>query len=300
MSALTRRSAMLASGAAALASSARGSQAASSDPMAIPRELDTQDPDHNLIAYMKIMSDLSGKPTFRYHRGRILSVLGRNVGEPLMDFVACKQDRVRRLTDGSYQHGYRGVILFTELDTGRVLETFDNPITGKTNTVNHFKTAWGSGVFTPLNGPYSLSALSASQEAVGLDGEPFTVDWDINGDDVWITYDERVVVRNPDDTVAYADSSMYRYHASLEQLQDPRQTSAEAIMSWDTETTWWPWMNMDNVEGHMIFGSMGRKYNDIGDVPKEVITASERIYPGQLTRPIDWADYTLPDPALEP
>ncbi len=134
--------------------------------MAFPRDFDTATPEHNLIAYMKIMSDLSDKPTYRYHTGRILSVIGRNVGEPLMDFVACKQDRVRRLTDGSYQHGYRGVILFTELDTGRVLDTFENPFTGKTNTVRHFKTSWGSGVFTKT-GAYSLGA-DVEQEAPGL------------------------------------------------------------------------------------------------------------------------------------
>ncbi len=124
--------------------------------------------------------------------------------------------------------------------------------------------------------------------------------WNIAGDDVWITYDERVVVRAEDGSVAYADSSMYRYHASLKQLQDPHQPSADTIMSWDTETTWWPWLEMGDREGHMIFGSMGRKLARLDDVPEMVIAASEERFPEQLARPIDWNDYTLPDPALAP
>ena len=153
---MPRRTALMTAGAAALSLNAHNKSLAAGipngDPMAIPDNLDTSDPEHNLITYMKILSDLSDHSTYRFHTGRILSVIGRNVGEPMMDFIACKQDRVRRLTDGSYQHGYRGVILFTELDTGRVLDTFENPITGKTNKVNHFKTSWGAGVYTTHGG----------------------------------------------------------------------------------------------------------------------------------------------------
>ena len=269
------------------------------DPMAVPDQLDTRDPDHNLVTYMKILSDLSGRPTYRFHTGRILSVAPGQLGQPFMDFVACKQDRVRRLTDGSYQHGYRGVILFTEVDTGRVLDTFENPLTGKTNRVQHFRTQWGSGVFT-RHGAYSLAAAGQAQEAPGLRDKPFQLGWTIVGDDVWVTYDERVAVRDAGGAIVYADSSMYRYHASLGQLKDPEQPSADTVMSWNTETTWWPWMDMGDTPGHLIFGSMGRKFADLAEVPEQVISASEEIFPGQLSRPIDWSDYTLPDPALAP
>lgn len=300
-SGLNRRNALLTMGATALAAGAGTSNASTNPaPTAVPQDLDTANSDHNLIAYMKILSDLSDRPTYRFHTGRILSVIGRNVGEPMMDFVACKQDRVRRLTDGSYQHGYRGVILFTELDTGRVLDEFKNPITGKTNTVNHFKTSWGAGVFTNT-GAYSLGRPEdVNQDAPGLSDVPFLLDWTIVGDDAWVTYDERVVVKHDDGTVFYADSSMYRYHATLSQLKDPDQPSANTVMSWDTETTWWPWMDMSDEPGHMIFGSMGRKFASLSDIPEHVIEASEQRFPGQLSRPIDWKDYTLPDPSLAP
>lgn len=270
------------------------------DPTAVDLPLKTRDPDQNLIAYMKSLSDLAGRPTWRFHAGRILAVATPgDIAQPFMDFVACKQDRVRRLRDGSYQYGYRGVILFTELDTGRVLDRFDNPITGVTNEVNHFYTKWGSGVYT-RDGSYSLAAEGRAQEAPGLEDQPFQLGWSIVDDDVYLTYDERVAVRTPEGRVVYADNSMYRYHVSLAQLANPSVSSADAIMSWDTTTTWWPWMEMDERPGHLIFGSMGKKYDSLDRVPSAVVDASEERFPGQLTRPIDWSDYTLPDPALVP
>jgi hypothetical protein len=59
-------------------------------------------------------------------------------------------------------------------------------------------------------------------------------------------------------------------------------------------------MEMGERPGHLLFGSMGRKYANLADVPSQVIAAAELRFPGQLTRPIEWADYTLPDPALSP
>lgn len=264
----------------------------------ISTSLDTRDPEQNLRVYMKVLSDLDDRPTFRFHTGRILSVAPGQLGEPLLDFVACKQDRVRQLADGSYQHGYRGVILFTDIDTGQVLDTFANPLTGKTNRVQHFRTSWGSGIYS-AQGRYSLGAgASELQNASALRTKPFQLAWSIVRDDVWITYDERVVVRSASGSVQYADSSMYRYHTSLRQLLDPGQTSADAIMSWGTETSWWPWMEMGGRPGHLLFGSMGRKYPDLSSVPGDVIAAAERLFPGQLTEPIDWAALAPRAPGL--
>ena len=298
---LTRRNLMKAGGALALSSPA-GIAFAKTDPMAVPRDLDTSNPEHNLLTYMKIMSDLSGRTTYRYHSGRILAVPEPGqVGQPFMDFLACKQDRVRRLTDGSYQHLYKGVILFCELDTFRVLDTFKNPLTGKTVDVRHFRTSQGAGVFRPVGGAYSLVPSELGEmRAPGLSDVPFQLGWNIHNDDVWITYDERIEVLREDGTVFYADSSMYRYHASLAELQNPNVASAECTMSWQTETTWWPWMDMGDHPGHLIFGGLGRKYGDLSAVPPHVIEDSEKRIPGHLTSALNWSDFALPDPSLNP
>ncbi len=269
---------------------------------AVPDPLVLDDPEHALMTYMKVMSDLSGRRTYRYHTGRILVVRRGGVGQPFMDFISCKQDRVRRLSDGSYQHSYKGVILFCELNTFRVLDRFDNPITGKTVDVRHFRTAQGSGVFTPYNGAYALRpSEEGDMSAPGLEDQAFKLGWDRQGNDLWITYDERIEVRDPQtQDLLYADSSMYRYHTEVTDLQNPDLASAPSIISWDTETTFWPWMQMQNEYGHLIFGSMGKKYSSLEDVPPQVIEESEKRIPNHLASPIEWSEHTLPDPALDP
>jgi len=136
--------------------------------------------------------------------------------------------------------------------------------------------------------------------APGLSDVPFQLGWNIHNDDVWITYDERIEVLREDGTVFYADSSMYRYHTSLGELQDPAIASARCTMSWQTETSWWPWMEMGDHPGHLIFGGLGRKYDDLSDVPPNVIEESEKRIPGHLTSALNWSDFALPDPSLVP
>lgn len=265
---------------------------------------DSHDADFNLYAFTKILADHDGASRYHFHSGRILSVQGDRVGQPFLDFLAIKQHRVRRLADGSWQHGYRGVILFCELGTGRVLDTFANPISGKTVSVEHFKTVMGSSIYR-RDGAVSLGLTEGgTMTAPALEKRPFHLIWPAplpTGDHVWTTYDERVELKTPDGRVLYADSSMYRYGLRRSQLLDPHASSvSDLTLSWQTQTIWWPWMQMSATPGHLLFGSLGRKYSTLDEIPGVAVTAAERRFPGQLSRPIDWRDYRLPDPALQP
>lgn len=251
----------------------------------------------DFAAYFRIISDLEGPSTYRYHAGKVLMVPEpRGLAEDFVDFVAIKQDRSRRLPNGDFQHAYTGVTMFTDMETGRVLDTFENPVTGETVTVEPFATSGGSIVYTP-EGPYALKpgadpTFLPKISEVG----PTKFDWDVSGDDVWITYPERFAVFNDDGKAIAADNSMYRYMTDMAQLMDPAISSVDCVMNWQTETGPWSWMNMpDSFKGHFIFGSMGRKYASLNRVPTRYIEASETRYPEHLLRPIDWADFVIPN-----
>lgn len=249
----------------------------------------------NIEAYLKLISDLSGKPTYRYHTGRILVVPEpKHLGEPFCDFIGIKQDRVRKMSNGTYQHGYRGIILFTNKDTGEVMEAFENPLTGVTNSVSHFKTSRGSIVYTP-EGVYPLrvGAEPNLDRIIKESEKPFRLVWSNIGDDTWVTYDERFKVNDEDGKILFADNSMYRYMANTQELLDPEMTSADITMTWSTETNFWDWMDMKGHPGHCIFGSMGSKYTSIDELPKHILAAAEKHLPGHLIDPIKWGDYLI-------
>lgn len=268
------------------------------------KSFDPADADFNLHAFTRILADHAGASCFHFQTGRILSVQDDRVGQPFLDFASVKQHRVRPLSDGSWQHGYRGVLLFCELDSGRVLESFANPLSGKTVSVEHFKTVMGSSIYG-RDGAISLGRTEGgTMSAPGLHKRPFRLTWPAplpTGDHLWTTYDERVELKGPDGRIQYADSSMYRYGLRRSELMDPCKTSiVDLTISWQTQTIWWPWMQMGSMPGHLLFGSMGRKYAALGQIPEDIVAASEQRFPGQISRPIDWKDYQLPDARLDP
>lgn len=245
--------------------------------------------------YFRIMSDLGGGTTYRYHAGKMLMVpTPRGLAEDFVDFVAIKQDRSRRLPNGDFHHAYKGVTMFTDMETGEVLDAFENPITGETNTAQPFATSGGSIVYTP-DGPYALRPGADPTVTPEIGMGPTQFDWNMAGDDVWITHPERFAVFDEGGKAIAADNSMYRYMVSKTQLSDLSITSVDTTMNWQTETGPWGWMEMpDSFTGHFIFGSLGRKYASLDQVPDQYVQASEERFPGHLSEPSDWADFVIP------
>lgn len=251
----------------------------------------------DFTAYFRIISDLEGPSTYRYHAGKMLMVpTPRGLAEDFVDFVAIKQDRSCRLPNGDFQHAYKGVTMFTDMTTGDVLDQFENPVTGEINSVEPFATSGGSIVYTP-DGPYALKpgADPTVTPEIG-DMGPTKFDWDVAGDDAWITYPERFAVFDENGKAIAADNSMYRYMVSKTQLDDPTLSSVDSVMNWQTETGPWGWMNMpDSFTGHFIFGSLGRKYASLDQVPAQYVRESEKRFPSHLVTPIDWDDFVIPN-----
>lgn len=250
----------------------------------------------DFVAYFRIISDLEGPSTYRYHAGKMLMVpQPRGLAEDFVDFVAIKQDRSRRLPNGDFHHAYKGVTMFTDTETGEVLNQFRNPVTEELVEVEPFATSGGSIVYTPA-GPYALKpGADPSMIPEIRDRGPTTFDWDVSGDDAWLTYPERFAIFNAQGEAIAADNSMYRYMVSLTQLGDPSITSVDCVMNWQTETGPWGWMKMpDSFTGHFIFGSLGRKYASLDDVPARYVAASEQRFPLHLAKPIDWSDFVMP------
>lgn len=254
------------------------------------------DPDNrvdNVRSYLKIISDLSEQPTFRFMSGTILAVpQPHHLGHPFLKYISIKQDRVREIRDDVFQHAYRGVTLFADVMTDEVIDVFENPFTGHTNTVEHYKTSKGSIVYSP-EGVYFLRVGATPSNLISELDNPFRLTWMTHGDHVWVTYDERFQIDDEDGNLKYADNSMYRYKTSLRQVQDPSITSVEMVMNWATETRFWPWMDMDDHPGHLIFGSMGTKFKSLDELPSKFVMAAEQRLPGHLNDTIDWSDYAI-------
>lgn len=255
---------------------------------ALEEPVDFSSPEANLLAFVRLIGDVSGQPSYGWGHGRVFGTRENELSKLLFDYQSCRMTEFRRLDDGSWAMGYRGLILFTDPQTGRVIDGFRNPFTGEDNEVVHFRTSFGASVFS-VDGPRSLAEFE--RESPGEEG-PFVMPWAVIGDDVWATYDERIAYRRPDGEWR-VDNAVYRYHGYLSQLTDPGNSAPYHDMMWSTELNWFTYMNMGGMPGHITWAGMGRKYDRLDPLPGEFLAEAERRYPGFLTTRIRWENFEL-------
>lgn len=263
-------------------------QAGNSASPALRAPVDFSSPETNLLGYVRLIGDVSGKPSYGWGHGRVFGTQENELAKLLFDYQSCRLVEFRKLDDGSWAQGYRGLILFTDPESGRVIDGFRNPFTGEDNEVVHFRTSFGASIFS-VDGPRSLAEFE--RESPREEGE-FVMPWTVIGDDVWATYDERIAYRRPDGEWR-VDNAVYRYHGYLSELTDPDNSAPHHDMMWSTELNWFTYMRMGDIPGHVMWAGMGRKYDRLDALPEEFLGEAERRYPGFLTTPIRWEEFEL-------
>jgi Protein of unknown function (DUF1838) len=251
--------------------------------LALTKPLDFSKPENNLLGFVRLIGDTSGKGSYAWGHGRVFGTLENELSTPLFDYQSCRLTAFKPRPDGSWQMGYRGLILFTDLKSGKVIDSFRNPFTDKDNSIVHFKTAFGNSVYT-ANGAFSLVQF---ENQGPHDEKPFILPWTVVGDDTWVTYDERIAYRRPDGAWR-VDNAVYRYHGLVSELTNPTVTAPQHNMMWSTELNWFTFMDMGARAGHIMWAGMGRKYDRLDAMPPDFIAEAERRYPGFLSQPISW------------
>lgn len=251
----------------------------------LTRPLDLSTPENNVLAYVRLVGDVSGRPSFGWSSGRVYGTREGELSTTLFDYQSVRRVEFRPLDDGSWIKAYRGLILFTDPDTGAVIDAFRNPYTDQDNDVVHFKTAFGAALFT-RDGARSLREFESETPE---SHDSFMMDWSVVGDDAWATYDERIAYRRPDGEWR-VDNAVYRYHGYVSELTDPEVTAPYHNWMWSTELNWFTFMKMGERPGHLMWAGMGRKFDRLDAMPSGLIDEAETRYPGFLSDAIDWAE----------
>lgn len=221
------------------------------------------------------------------------NVYSRRAGEP--DKLLFKGDgyNIRRcvsVDDPVRGKGWkmvsREIWFYLDPKTGEILDTWDNPWTGKTVEVMHIHN-------DPVNGRPSY--------ARNADGSPYTIpSLRIEGPYVFMPFEVPLFYTNP---LAgdYQDYVGNKYHAmeifdfagTADDILDASKPTAYPMVSWVRISEWMPWMEMSGRDGGMVFNATGRKlpggFEELPDMIKAEVRKSYPIYeqapPADDTRP---------------
>ena len=275
-----RRTLLLGSSAAAIASATHlpVARAAKAQQLTTPRE--------HARAYAKLVASLADTTTYLQYVGEIFAVVPGQIQQRLFRLKGLVKIRSTPQGEDAYRivnfdHG-----LFCDADSGAALETWANPYTGAVNRPLHYR----SGPFENL--------ISTRRK----DGSPFTLPWDVSGDDVRLTessWGERDNWLQPKDwprasTGAKSQmSSSSTYVARLSELVDPARDTVTATHFWTFLAPWPAWMLMGPERpGVVLWRWVARKLSDPREIDPVIIAQIERRTPGFMSRERPWPEYS--------
>ena len=234
--------------------------------------------------------------------GTMWAVVGDQRPTPLFGFAGTGLNRCQILDNGHLLMRGKEIGVFTDLATGDVLETWDNPWTGE--RVEAFAFANDRiGAELTLTMP-SLAvgdddgANSRMNDAD--EGAPFVLPWEVYGDEVLLPWSYAHSYPNPVTPTAWPRASTgpvinpaehFTFFTSLAELADRSLPSAHFRAGFSRTGPWWPWMRMggSGVDG-LLSGMMFSRKTIAGwdDVPRPLLSWIERHHPDYLEPTTDW------------
>jgi hypothetical protein len=271
---IDRRTALQLFGATAL--SAAGGPAFAGD------GLDLSTSEDFLTAAVKLRGSADSRLCIGWVTGTRYAVIDHEA-IPMMGFLAATFSRYRKSGRDAYEAKSIEVAYFTDLADGKLLETWENPVTGKTVDVPQVRMGPASFMITAEG----LKIQQAAGEAVGMNLRHRFTPAVIQGNDVWISEEIHAGGTPPgQDAKPFAYNEMTTYHGLKSDLDDPAQATVPTTVSFHGLVTWRPWMGFGDIPGHTTAHGAGARAEKIDDLPEYYLELTARHHPDVLDNPL--------------
>ena len=247
---------------------------ASSAQARVAAPLNWDDPADRLHTMIRIMGRTDGGVAIRWIKG----VLSGIVDQETRQLLGVSQQiftRHKRKPDGSFDAVYLELVYFTDLETGKVLDKWNNPYTGRSVTVP-------AQVLGPtrINIPLSLGVINEPYAMEGIKNKHWLEPLPIVGGDV--AFNERIDSYVPPMTNGGAPLKFYEvfaFRASLDMLANRSLSHVPATVDKVNVISWRPWMEMSEVNGVSMSRGAGRVIINYGELPMDLNRNNKEFYP---------------------
>lgn len=228
-------------------------------------------PAATLERYMKLHASTSGGESPWYYTGRIYAVRERQAPQLLFNFEGTEIYWVRRIAAGEWQLRGSTLTFFRDAATGAYLDSWVNPVTGRTIEVR-------PNVLRTQTGDFSVITAAANQLSSRA-SLPWQVEVNSVGGICWLTT-SRWLAAAPQPWI-----EVQTMLGSEAELGDKRVTSATSTFSSTYLAPWLRWMEMGDAPGHLVWHAAGRKLKSRKDMPAPYLERAERTSPVHFTEP---------------
>jgi hypothetical protein len=277
------------------------------DPLSLspPPNKTLDSPTGMLETYIKMSGDTSGKPYGGYFAGHVFAWLPGKCITPLMGVTGFGLGSDHRQPDGSFHHIWHEVGFYTDLKTGRVLETWDNPLNGETCEVVPINNKSVNLTFSAhLPDPaklqkagYTIMKDNFTSDAADP-AHPFGLPYAVIGDQLSVFSDAVGLVPSVLDPATWKKESpgsminvgeFFMLTGSKKAALDPAVSNVPVTGSWTRLGPYLPWMLMGQSPGHIFYRTTTKKIAGPWELPKALQAYTKRAYPDFLEFPTDFS-----------
>lgn len=236
------------------------------------------DPADTLTAMLRMQHRLDGRDAPWWYFGRIYAMLPGRSPLPLFRYEGLEISRVLPAVDGEYPITGVTTSFFLDWRTKERLSTFDNPVSGRRNTVQPNLIGGREGFIAVW---YSARGARPGRMPAGQwQPDGLHVTWDHYGDEVWLSHDRSYPPGLP---APMGEASVAR--ARLADLRDAGRAFVPASFSSTYFAPYPSWMEMQDQPGYVIWHADGVKLESVDDLPAHFRRWMEDGYSDRLHTP---------------
>lgn len=248
------------------------------------RELDFANPQTALDTYVKLRGSIAEETVWQYYEGDIFALIGGEAPVPLTGFRGIQKSIWSSDGEGGYINRDYDVGFYVDYETREILDYWDNPITGETVEVFHYRGG-------PSGGHFRVGG-EGDDVYGGVQGQ-----WVVSGDHISQRSNYAGARVNPLSVEEWPKASsgpeIYgamtsTYIGSLRDVANPQVSMAPSTMIWTNTTGWMPWMEMGQRQGFNEWRWIGSKGVSPSDFDPKLIEACERTWPGYVSEDSTW------------
>ena len=231
-------------------------------------------PEENLSAMLRMQASLVEEDVPWWLDGTIFAVVGEQEPKPLVRFQGWEVYWVRPLEDGSHELTGHTTSFYYDHVTGERLDTFENPYTGKTNTVT--ASVQGGGAGYGFN--YSVKGVRPTRFLDKMPDKPLRLQWSSVRDVIWMHAETQYPPG-----MSQPRKQRQTMFARLEDFVDPDVKNIPATFTSTVFQPWPKWMDMAGEPGHVIWHASGAKIGSLDDLPAEFRARLEAEHPERMS-----------------
>lgn len=265
------------------------------------RPLEIHDPRENLYGWAKMWGTIGDKAVLSGYQGIQYAIVGEKRAKPLFGYAGFGNIRNAIQPDGSVKVMGKECGYFTDLESGEILDHWDNPWTGERVEVFAFLNDRFRGTLGLERKVFKVGDGETANNDIGKakKGDPFLLPWQAIGDQYLLGWDYAHEYTNPVTPEGWPKASTgHRVNPSEHftlftpraEIDDRSILSARYHAGFMRQAPWWPWMRMgqSGVKG-VLMGRM-HSYKITGgmdDVPAAVRKRVEKDRPDLFEEPTE-------------